>query len=128
MLYGSHIYKITDVRIIPFYVSFCESLILYQMNIIHNVAQYIDELKKYLCDGFYFSYGYDLTASRQRRIKFLQEKSKDMMRIIACDHRYFWNCNLYNDFKDQNVDPRWFTPIIQGYIGLSAGKLGTRDI
>ena len=82
------------------------------MNVIHNVSQYIDELKKYLCDGFYFSYGYDLTASRQRRIKFLQEKSKDMMRVIASDHRYFWNINLYKDFRDQNVDPRWFTPII----------------
>lgn len=34
------------------------------MNIIHNVAQYIDELKKYLSEGFYYSYGYDLTASR----------------------------------------------------------------
>jgi len=42
----------------------------------------------------------------------LQEKSKDMMRIIACDPRYFWNQNLYKDFRDQNVDPRWFTPII----------------
>jgi hypothetical protein len=70
------------------------------MNIIHNVAQYIDELKKYLSEGFYYSYGYDLTASRQRRIKFMQEKSKDMLRIIASDHRYFWNLNLYKDFRD----------------------------
>ena len=82
------------------------------MSVIHNVAQYIDELKKYLCDGFYYSYGYDLTASRQRRIKFIQEKSTDMLRKIASDHRYFWNVNLYKDFRDQNVDPRWFTPII----------------
>jgi hypothetical protein len=79
---------------------------------IHNVGAYIDQLKKYLCDGFYFSYGYDLTASRQRRIKFLQEKSKDMLRVIASDQRFFWNINLYKDFRDQNVDPRWFTPII----------------
>lgn len=70
------------------------------MNIIHNVAQYVDELKKYLSEGFYYSYGYDLTASRQRRIKFMQEKSKDMLRIIASDHRYFWNLNLYKDFRD----------------------------
>ena len=51
-----------------------------------------------------------------------------MLRVIACDPRYFWNNNLYKDFKDQNVDPRWFTPIIQGYIGLTTGKLGNRDI
>lgn len=63
-----------------------------------NISQYIEELKKYLSEGFYFSYGYDLTSSRQRRIKFLQEKVKDPMRIIASDHRYFWNVNLYKDF------------------------------
>lgn len=62
------------------------------------MASYIDELKKYLTQGFYFSYGYDLTCSRQRRIKFLSEKSKDKLRIIASDSRYVWNSNLYKDF------------------------------
>lgn len=51
-----------------------------------------------------------------------------MLRSIACDPRYFWNTHLYKDFKDQNVDPRWFTPIIQGYVGLVAGKLAGRDV
>ena len=63
-MYGADIYKITDVRLIPFFVRAIKNLTLLQMNVIHNVSQYIDELKKYLCDGFYFSYGYDLTASR----------------------------------------------------------------
>jgi synaptojanin len=58
----------------------------------------------------------------------LQEKSKDLLRIIASDHRYFWNLNLYKDFRDQNVDPRWFTPIIQGFVGVTFGKLAGRDI
>lgn len=48
--------------------------------------------------------------------------------MIASDHRYFWNINLYKDFRDQNVDPRWFTPIIQGYVGVTTGKLGGKDI
>lgn len=90
--------------------------------------QYIDELKKYLSEGFYFSYGYDLTSSRQRRIKFLQEKEKDPLRIIASDNRYFWNLNLYKDFQEQSVDIRWFTPLIQGYIGIDQGKLEGREI
>ena len=34
--------------------------------------QIVDDVKKYLIDGFYFSYGYDLTASRQRRITWMQ--------------------------------------------------------
>lgn len=58
----------------------------------------------------------------------MQEKSKDMLRIIASDHRYFWNLNLYKDFRDQNVDARWYTPIIQGYVGIGYGKLGNRDL
>ena len=51
-----------------------------------------------------------------------------MHRLIACDSRYFWNNNLYKDFKDQNTDPRWFTPIIQGYVGTATGKLAGRDV
>ena len=92
------------------------------------MSNYIEELKKFLKEGFYFSYGYDLTASRQTRIKFLQQKCKDKFRVIACDSRYFWNINLYKDFREQNVDCRWFTPIIQGYIGIVSGKLNNRDI
>lgn len=26
------------------------------------------------------------------------------------------------------MDARWFTPIIQGYVGIAYGKLGTRDL
>ena len=84
-------------------------------------------MKKYLCDGFYFSYGYDLTTSRQRRIQFKQDKqNKDPLRIIAADHRYFWNINLYKDFQENGIDIRWYTPIIQGYIGIDTGKVGGR--
>jgi hypothetical protein len=48
--------------------------------------------------------------------------------MIACDPRYFWNNNLYKDFKDQGVDPRWFMPVIQGYVRLATGKLGAREV
>jgi hypothetical protein len=84
------------------------------MAIVHNVSEYIDNLKKYLTEGFYFSYGYDLTCSRQRRVKFLQDtqESRDPLRMMASDHRYFWNLNLYHDFINQKIDPRWFSPLI----------------
>ena len=98
------------------------------MNFIHPVGQYIEALEKYLCDGFYFSFGYDLTCSRQRRIKFLSEGNKDSLRVIASDHRYFWNLNLYNTFREQNVDCRWFTPLIQGYVGIVTGKITGKEL
>lgn len=58
----------------------------------------ISNLKKYLKDGFYFSYNYDLTASLQRRSNF-DKKHADSSVIrpidhIACDGRYFWNKNI----------------------------------
>lgn len=82
---------------------------------------YISELKRYLTEGFYFSHGYDLTASRQRRVQYLQGldsaeargcKGGEPMRAITCDYRYFWNINLCKDFLDSKVDVRWCTPLI----------------
>ena len=58
----------------------------------------IEDVKNYLCDGFYYSYGYDLTCSRQRRIKWLQNKRSDPLELIAADKRYFWNLSLYREF------------------------------
>jgi hypothetical protein len=75
------------------------------------------EVEKYLYDGFYFSYGYDLTCSRQRRIKWMQKKSQDPLEKLAADLRYCWNVNLYRDFVEQKIDCKWFTPVIQGYVG-----------
>lgn len=57
------------------------------------------ELKSYLACGFYFSYGYDLTASHQRRLSHIQTKATPLD-LLACDPRYFWNLNLYKDFVD----------------------------
>jgi hypothetical protein len=50
--------------------------------------------------GFYFSYGYDLTACRQRRLQVIQGKKVSPLDMVACDRRYFWNINLYKDFID----------------------------
>ncbi len=72
----------------------------------------MEDVKTYLYDGFYFSFGYDLTCSRQRRINWMQKRSKDPLELIAADERYFWNFNLYRDFMQQNVNCKWFTPVI----------------
>jgi hypothetical protein len=55
----------------------------------------LDASKIMLEDGFYFSYGYDVTASRQRRLKWLKQGDKDPLKLIACDQNYFWNYALY---------------------------------
>ena len=65
-------------------------------------------------DGFYLSYGYDLTASRQRRIHFEEQKKDGVepIEFIACDSRYFWNKNILQGFQENNISSSWYTPII----------------
>ena len=58
----------------------------------------------------------------------MQKKIKDPLRLIASDHRYFWNLALYKDFINQRVDCRWFTPLIQGYFSQVSGNLGDAPI
>ena len=60
-LNNAKIYKIASVNLIPF-----------RSGQPPEAHQIVDDVKKYLIDGFYFSYGYDLTASRQRRITWMQ--------------------------------------------------------
>ena len=88
----------------------------------------VSDVKSMLEDGFYFSYGYDLTASRQRRITWMQKKNTDPLKLIACDQEYFWNLALYRDFIWQKVDVRWFTPLIQGYFSQTTGMINNIDI
>jgi hypothetical protein len=47
---------------------------------------------------------------------------------LASDQRYFWNYALYNDFITQSVDPHWFTPLIQGYVGQIEGEIGSMNL
>jgi hypothetical protein len=85
-------------------------------------------VQKELCDGFYFAYGYDLTLSRQRRQEFLKTKSENDLELIAADSRYFWNKALYKDFISHGVNPKWFTPLVNGYIGYTEGVIGTNSV
>lgn len=53
------IFKVTQVRLLPFHDDAVKDPLLVEA--MNNVVAY-------LLDGFYFSFGYDLTCSRQRRI------------------------------------------------------------
>lgn len=35
---------------------------------------------------------------------------------------------MYKDLIDQKVDVRWFTPIIQGFLGIQTGYLAGREL
>lgn len=50
------------------------------------------------------------------------------MELIACDQNYFWNLALYSDFISNKIDPKWFTPLIQGYFGQESAVLNGKNI
>ena len=74
------------------------------LNSMKNLPNFplIQKLMKFMKSGFYFSYDYDLTASRQRRISFekkfedMKAEGKEVKAVdeLACDSRYFWNRNI----------------------------------
>lgn len=121
-LYNANIYKVIKTEFHPFQVSYQRCLNFFQTThpISPDAQTFITALNTYFADGHYFSYGYDLTASRQKRLEFLQSlqtstndnpfeqeggsaqkpSSVDPMLMIACDPRYFWNLPLYRDFMD----------------------------
>ena len=76
-------------------------------------------------DGFYFSYTYDVTCSRQRRVKHIQDNSFEKeLGKVAADKDYFWNYEMLQDFITNQIDPHWFTPLINGYVGEVHGTVG----
>lgn len=76
----------------------------------------LEDARAILEDGFYYSYGYDVTCSRQRRQKWINTQSTslermDSLALMAADPDYFWNLNLYKEFIAQKVDSHWFCPL-----------------
>jgi len=63
-IFKSNVYKVTGVKLHAFDKDYKPPA---------NDAV-IENFIEFLKDGFYFSYGYDLTASRQRRIEFLRNQ------------------------------------------------------
>ena len=119
-LNNAKINKVTEVLLLPFAVSFSLDQPFYQTSTYTTRDQMnnvLADVRSFLCDGFYFSYGYDITCSRQRRIQWMEKRSKDPLEMVAADKRYFWNFSLYRDFISQQVEVKWFTPLINGYFG-----------
>jgi hypothetical protein len=63
-------------------------------------------IKKIFSIGFYFSFSYDLTNSRQRQHDHLKKEF---------DQDFWWNHHLFSKFleKVKNIQGNWITPIIQ---------------
>jgi hypothetical protein len=67
---------------------------------------YIQNIRKLLAMGHYFSYNYNLTLSKMRQAASQQTEPK-----------FAWNWYMYRDLLKFNVDRKWTIPLIQGYVG-----------
>lgn len=107
-----------------------------------EIKQIKEGISKILKTGFYYSFGLDLTNSRQNQAKklfslFHDFKNNDfeykIKRIfLTCNKKYFFNYNLYKDFMDdltsEPIDYTFVVPIICGYIGIYDFMISNKHI
>ena len=106
-----------------------------QLNpLIKEITDYINGIKNLLKLGFYYSFGYDLTTSRQNQSKKRQlintnnydiESNNNPMKNMyeTVTNTYFFNYKLYEKFlnRQNNNLPynyNFITPIICGYVSI----------
>lgn len=68
----------------------------------------IQNIKKLLNTGFYYSFSYDLSNSFQKQVK-----SKSVF-----DKNYLWNYNICHEFFINNIDLCFYSLLIYGYVGI----------
>ncbi len=97
-----------------------------------EIKQFKEGISKILKTGLYYSFGLDLTNSRQNQAKKLYSLFHDFKNndfeykirriFLTCNKKYFFNYNLYKDFIDdltsEPIDYTFIVPIICGYIGI----------
>jgi hypothetical protein len=79
-----------------------------------NDLNTVENLKRLLSNGFYYSYTYDLTSSIQK-----QSKTKATNLLERIDKNYYWNLNLYKEFIHNKIDQIFFAVLICGYISIN---------
>ena len=102
--------KITEVQTIPFSLG----------SLPDDIGRYLMSLSKvgdiqFLTNGFYFSYHYDLTNSLERNKKVRRDGTLHEL----ADLRFYWNHDMYKDFTSQSIEPRFYLPIVQGFVAVA---------
>jgi len=63
----------------------------------------IENIKNLLSFGFYYSFSYDITLS----------KDKIQKRTAQRETKFWWNQNMLKDLISQNISKSWQIPLIQ---------------
>ena len=62
--------------------------------------------------GFYFSYHFDLSVSRQMDSR----RERQGNRSLMAEPEFIWNFEILKDFLYMGVSKKWLLPVIQGYV------------
>jgi len=88
-----------------------------------EINSFINGLRHLLSLGFFFSSSYHLSHSRQRISKIPSECSIPG----KAEEKYFWNYNLYSEFRESRVDDIFLTVLICGYVGSISEVINDKD-
>lgn len=116
----AEIYKVKDVELIPI----ADDITISNMSA--DLKSYVNGIKNLLALGFFYSFHYDLTNSRQKQSN---NKSSDLFN--SADRKYFWNFSLYKKFvtnEKKPVNKIWMVVCICGYAGITTQNLGNNDV
>lgn len=79
-----------------------------------KISEVVVKIKKYLEEGFLFSYNYDLTSNLQRQRRLYEEFGWNAKEQVQ--QNYAWNLNMFQKIKAQNISQFWCTHLVQGFI------------
>jgi hypothetical protein len=111
----SEIFKVQEAELIPLFDDFTLSTLN------SEVKSLIIGIKNLLTLGFFYSFSYDLTNSRQKQAKIKKANSL----YEASDKKFVWNLNLY---KRLNLQYAWAVILICGYVSSATQMLYDQEI
>ena len=109
---NSIVFEIVGVSFVP---------LRYSMDVTNfspEIKSIISGMTKILTQGMYYSHRYDLTRTIQYN---LVPKNSPLYDVANKD--YTWNNFICKDFIGTTVKTTWLTPVIQGFVGVTEGKL-----
>jgi hypothetical protein len=116
----AQIFKIKETELIPIVDDITAS------NLSSEIKSYVNGIKNLLQLGFFYSFHYDLTNSKQK-----QARNKSNNILESAERKFFWNFNLYKKFninEKLNVNKIWMVVCICGYFGIVKQMIGNSEI
>jgi hypothetical protein len=112
----AEVFKIKDADLIPI----CDDITA--NNLSSDIKSFVTGIRNLLSLGFFYSFHYDLTNTRQK-----QSKNKSFGIFDSSERKFFWNYNMYKKFlsnEKKSISKIWMVICICGYVGMSEQNLG----